>query len=333
MDKITLKRCIDYAMVGDALGFLVEAKEKKEVDKLCEILKTKNLHQNTHLLNVFNIEDWLTHEKYTPGQISDDSQSMLALAESYLEKPQNPIELFAHKMKRLFDENKMVGYGRTTKYAIDNFSKTGNWKTCGDKKRTTNGSVMRVAPLGILFSDDTEALVNNCILQSQFTHPHPFCILSSIAFATVVACLYKNASDMRIISSQMRQNFAKCETNGTVSSQDIEYFDKFIKHLGELTSIDASKKFILDVDKSIHKQYKKYGISTHTTTCTFWSIYSYFINKDKNLENTLADTISIGGDTDTVATMTAILHGIQDQKKTQYIHWIHDKNQKPHFKF
>ena len=324
MDKKALQKCITYAMIGDAIGFLVEGKSQSEVQKLCNILNDDSHLDKIKQFNQFEIEDWITGEKYTPGQISDDSQSMIALAESFTEQNNDPFLAFAQKMAKLFKNNEMVGYGYTTKNAIERFMETGNLNS-GELERPTNGSVMRVAPLGILFSDNDDALVQNCILQSQITHAHPLAILSSVVFGSAISAFHQNTCDMRSFSHYLRQNIQKCEKFGIKNSEHTDYIYKFINFIDEIKSIEQARTFILQEDQKITTipQYK--GISTHAVTCTFWAIYINLLNQNSSLEKILSQTIHIGGDTDTVACLSASLASFHAQHSEVDEKWVHNK--------
>lgn len=324
MDKKALKKCITFAMIGDAIGFLVEGKPQNKVQKLCEILTNDTIQEKTRFFNQFEIEDWITGQKYTPGQISDDSQSMIALATSFVQKKEDPFITFANQMAELFQNGKMVGYGHTTKNAIDRYIQTGKIHS-GDLERPTNGSVMRVAPLGILFSDNDDALVENCILQSKITHAHPLAILASVAFASVISAFHKNMFDMRAVSSYLRQNIQKCEKFGIKNSEHTDYIYKFINFIDELKDIEQAKDFILKEDKKVSTTPHYEGISTHAVTCSFWAIYANLLNKNNNINTLISNTLSIGGDTDTTACLSASLASFRCKKYKPYEKWVHNK--------
>lgn len=330
MDKKALQKCITYAMIGDAIGFLVEGKSQSEVQKLCNILNDDSDLDKIKQFNQFEIKDWITGEKYTPGQISDDSQSMIALAESFTQKNNAPFLVFAHKMAKLFTNNEMVGYGYTTKNAIDRFIKTRNLNS-GDLERPTNGSVMRVAPLGILFSGNDDALVQNCISQSQITHAHPLAILSSVVFASAISAFHQNAYDMHSFSHYLRQNIQKCEKFGIRNSEHTDYIYKFINFIDELKSIEQARTFILQEDKKVSTTPHYEGISTHAVTCSFWAIYVNLLNKNSKLEKILSQTLYIGGDTDTIACLSASLASFCAKYSETYEKWVHNKGKSINF--
>lgn len=325
MDKKALKRCITYAMIGDAVGFLVEAKDKTQVERLCHILKDHSTEDKTPQLNTFDIDDWITGEKYTPGQISDDSQSTITLIEALLENPQHPFKTFAEKMADHFKNGRIVGYGHTSKNAIDTFIQTNNWQTCGVEDRLTNGAVMRVAPLGILFEHDETALIHACIQQSKVTHTNPLCILSAVIMAVTARQIYQKQCDTSSLLKAYQKALKHYKSLEPTPEEPFDYMQKFINQLQKPQTLDDARSFILEEDKHASPLHNTYGISTHSVICAFWSIYSFLLNKDKKLEDLLADCISIGGDTDTVASMACALYGIHQEDSHPLQHWLHDK--------
>ncbi len=330
MDKNAIKRCLSYAMLGDAIGFLVEGKPKAEVLRLQKILATPNLHQQTQLFNSFPITDWITQEPYTPGQISDDSQSMLALVKAYSQQEISPQLALAQNLCHLFQTQQMVGYGHTSKDAMDHFHKHQNIETCGDPTRPTNGAAMRVAPLGILFYNNPEILVDECVNQAQITHKHPQAILASIALATAVALAYQKKGDMRQYAQQMRHNFAIYAQKRNINTQHLETSEQILKTWCESQSPQKQKDIILQIDKQLNPKptFHSEGLSCHAIPSTFMGIYSYLQTQNSTIEACISHAISLGGDTDTTACMAAAIFSTSQSQQHFYTHWIHDRKQK-----
>ena len=321
MQNNQLNNCFTSAMIGDAVGFHVECANAPQVEKLTNLIRNQQEQLNLASLNEFELKDWITGRLYTSGQITDDTQSMLALMTAISQNPEAPYTDFAHNMLKLFKDQSIVAYGHTTKNAMLAFEKQGDWETCGDKERITNGSAMRVAPLGVLYKDDMVKLIEASCLQSKVTHSHPIAQLSSLALATAVACAANGQIKNEEIMSAIMHNFVKAQQMFHFSDDDVAIFIPLVNRGYE--NIEDAHESILAMDR--HQKEQDYGISTFAPTCVFWSIACFYLNPE-NFWECVADSISIGGDTDTVATMSAALHGAY--KKTdgleRFSAWLHN---------
>ena len=322
MKNNQLNNCITSAMMGDAIGFHVECADEVKVKRLVELIRLQKENLSFDVLKSFELKDWITEEIYSSGQITDDSQSMLALTHAFIEHPDEPYKSFADNMLELFEKERMVAYGHTTKNAIMHYKEDKNWENSGETETTSNGSAMRVAPLAILFKDKDEEFLDAVYKQSKVTHNNNISILASVALATTVLCVANNVTAYNDIVSKIMYNLLKIQEKYEISEADITVFIPYLNYT--LESLEDARIFILGED-SKERTDQEYGISTYAPSCVFWSIYCYCLNVD-DFWNCLADAISIGGDTDTVASMACAIFGAHQlpENSDRFSSWLHD---------
>jgi ADP-ribosylglycohydrolase len=102
---------------------------------------------------------------------------------------------YAHPMVSLFSENRIVGRGRTTEAAVERLGQGVPWAEAGTPSPSAgNGSAMRSAPVGLMFYDDPQQLMQVAHEQGLITHQDPQCSGGSVAIAGAVAFILQNQS-------------------------------------------------------------------------------------------------------------------------------------------
>jgi ADP-ribosylglycohydrolase len=90
----------------------------------------------------------------------------------------------------------VIGQGPTSRATLDALQAEGeSWLTAGarGKHKTTNGSIMRAAPIGLLgwLEPTGQLLTASAVVQSHVTHHASLCKRGSVAIATSVAAALK----------------------------------------------------------------------------------------------------------------------------------------------
>ena len=146
---------------------------------------------------------WINPRPYPLGQISDDTQCASELALSIVEKGRFDVADYANRLaavhadtQRVLDtvgitqDTGIVGQGPTSKHSLDRITAGHSWMTAPrGAAGLSNGSVMRVGPLGLLHAHrpgSAVAWADGC-LSSVITHTQPMCIEAAAALATVVS--------------------------------------------------------------------------------------------------------------------------------------------------
>ena len=157
-----------------------------------------------------------------------------------------------------------------------------------------NGSAMRVAPVGLFLHNDLPGIIETARISSAVTHSHYLAIqgaaLQAVAVATVVRGPFDPAQFLRIL-------------NGTLS-----HFEA----LGEDTSVYC--KALTVISKGLSqgvppgKIVRILGNGIKAQEAVPMAIYCFLAHPD-SYEKAVEAAIFLGGDTDTIASMTGAISG------------------------
>lgn len=150
--------CMVGLATGDALGTTLEFKSPGSFDPIDDIVGG----------GPFNLE---------PGQWTDDTSMALCLAESLIEKklfdPVDQLERYVRWYTKGYHSSthNCFDIGNTIRFALDEFQQSRK-PYCGltDKKKSGNGSIMRLAPVPLFFACDPEAAIQMSGTSSRTTH-------------------------------------------------------------------------------------------------------------------------------------------------------------------
>lgn len=254
--------------IGDALGVPVENKTKKYL-------------KNYPITNY--IED-----NRPLGTYSDDSALSFCLAESLING--YDIEDIKEKMLKWFEKGywsatgEAFGIGKLTKISLYDLSQ-GNEYT-EEKysiKANGNGSIMRIAPLIFHLKDKPANIRTDKILRVvMITHGHMISKLASIYYIEFLLQLIKNKNQKEAYK-YMQENFPPAPVRD-------EYIDEF-KHLLNEDIIDFSETEI-----------KTSGYVIDTLEASIWCLLT-----TNNYKEAVLKAVNLGGDTDTIASITGAL--------------------------
>ena len=170
--------------VGDAVGTTVE------------FMKPGNFTPVSDMTSggVFDLE---------PGQWTDDTSMALCLAESLVEKQAfNAVDQMQRYVRWRWDGHwsstgKCFDIGNTTSDSLARFERTGNAFSGGTEESTAgNGSIMRLTPAPLYFSDDPLQAIEYAGESSRTTHALDVC---------VDACRYLSALIIGAIQGKTKQ--------------------------------------------------------------------------------------------------------------------------------
>lgn len=302
-------------MVADATGFHGECTSATQTARLAAVVQQQQHTLQPEHLSAFPLCDWITKKPYSTGQISDDSQTMLALMEAYRFCSVEDIEAiharFARNLVGLFQHNFIAGYGKTTHQAVQKLQQGFIWQKSGGT-RVTNGGAMRVAPLGVLLQHDIPLLLQRAALQCAVTHTHPLCVASAclVALAAAMAAQHPaltTLAEKQLFVSHLFHTLTPFARSQNWAPEVLEAYTP-LQQLVATTPAEATQQIyalntLLTPEKNTH-----FGIGTHPVPTVLWSIYC-FLHQPNSYWSAVAQAIAIGGDTDTVAAITGSLCG------------------------
>jgi len=281
--------CMLGAAIGDAIG-----------------KKNEGLTRE-YILKRGCINDYGTAPSGTPGDklrtgdYTDDTEQMLVLAESLIDKNGLDAIDFSQRIAKwgkdaLKDPIRKSFVGPSSALAIERLNSGVGWKEAGSDIPSC-GSAMRVAPVGLFYKDlyDVES---NAVLSSIPTHNSKTSIAGAVAVAIAVRCALDGKECADIIS----------ETCARTSKYDTGLAEK-IKLSFELRNNDPDEVFA-----ELGTSY----LSFDTVPCAFYC----FTRHCENPESAIIEAVNAGGDTDSIACITGALCGALHGKNSFPERWI-----------
>jgi len=281
--------CLIGQCLGDALGFPVEGCTPDACQRYVDIL-------NTGQVSVPG------SRRYTFGQYTDDSQLARELLQSYVERGRFDPSDYATRIAAIFQEGRIFGQGFATAEAATRLIDGVDWQESGtEPPYAGNGSAMRAAPIGLLFFDDAEKMVQAAHDQSRITHKDRRCSAGAVAIAGAVSMVLHNDSDPNKIPQQL---------------SDIIYpFDPILADVLQ----SRMEEWATLAPESAATQIRRLGlpldyfdewpgISPFVTSSVLWSLYSFLRSPD-DYWDAICKAIRVGGDVDSTAAMTGAISG------------------------
>lgn len=232
-------------------------------------------------------------EKQDSLRYTDDTQQMIALAESIVKEGGFDGKTFAERLVENFDPSR--GYGPGSVQVIRSIENGGSWdeparRLFGGSGSYGNGSSMRVAPIGLLCHNDLENLAPIADDSSRVTHIHRLGRAGAVFQASSVALATRRDPSESLDSYNFLERLREF-------TQEREYLEK----LNEVQRLLDSK-----VDRSEVVQSLGNGVEAFNSVPT--ATYS-FLSHSNSFEDAVKYTISLGGDADTIGAMTGAIAG------------------------
>lgn len=264
------------AAIGDAIGKQNEGMQRKDILK------------NGFINDYGKALAGCPGEKLRAGQYTDDTEQMILLAESLIERNGFDAGDFAERMAQwgadaLADPVRKSLVGPSSSAAVVRLNSGISWKNSGSSIPSC-GSSMRAAPIG-LFYCDLDEVEEKAALSSIPTHNSSGAIAGAVAVAVGVRCALDGMERVEIIK----------ESCVRASKYDDGMGEK-MGHAFDLRDEDADKVFA------------KLGTSylADETVSSVLYCFSRFFDEP---EKAIIEAVNAGGDTDSIACITGALCG------------------------
>jgi poly(ADP-ribose) glycohydrolase ARH3 len=259
--------CLLGLAVGDALGAHFEG-------QTCEYIARQYVNAASLIDNPPPGELWYT----------DDTQMAIGVAETLVACGRIDEETLCARFAANYRPQR--GYGRGAKVVLQAMC------DCEDHRYWAenlfpggsfgNGAAMRVAPVGLLFRDDHEAVWEQARLSSLPTHVHPLGVEGAQVVALAVALA--SSTDQLDRGSFFENLASRCVS--------LEYSGP----LGRASRLDHVRDLGL------------FGNGIEATASAVTAIAAFGLTPD-SYEETIGNAILLGGDTDTIAAMAGAISG------------------------
>jgi poly(ADP-ribose) glycohydrolase ARH3 len=262
--------CLVGAAIGDAVGAGWEGRRMSRSE------------------DIVSLTDRLEQLIYT-----DDTHMTIGIAESLIESKGFNGEHMAQTFIKNYEAEPWRGYGPGPPKIFGMIKSGEAWYSAADRLYQGgsfgNGSAMRVAPVGILYSRNLEKLRAMACQSSSITHSHELgkegAALQACAVALALNTPSNEEIDREVFLSGL-QDFI----------QDQLYKEK----------VDQIRELLGEQDKAKVVAVLGNGIEAPRSVPT--AIYC-FLRQPQSYKDTVIYAISLGGDTDTIAAMAGAISG------------------------
>ncbi|MDO9084698.1 MAG: ADP-ribosylglycohydrolase family protein [Anaerolineaceae bacterium] len=232
-----------------------------------------------------------------PGAWTDDTSMALCLATSLLEKNGFDAEDQMGRYWRWYQEGYLSSTGRcfdigtTTLNALENFHSLGNpFSGSTDPKSAGNGSIMRLAPVVMLYYPDLEAILHYSVKSSRTTHAALECLEACQLFGGILyrALQAENKRDVLVEKDLIHFN--------SESLKEIAFGDYFEK---------------------VESQILGTGYVVRSLEAALWSFWT-----TETYEEAILKAVNLGDDSDTTAAICGQVAGAFYGETGIPKHWL-----------
>lgn len=211
-----LGACLGTA-IGDALGMPAECKKPETIKRLYGRIAGFRNPKSAKDGRPF-------HHNLSKGMWTDDTQLMLAIGESIVNK--NGINYDDIASNHMIAYHEKRGWGKTTKLAVQNMIKGKRWNEAGIDGAVGTGPPMKMAPIGVLYGleyiSDFE-LVGIISNLSVMTHNSPMPAVAAFVQAKIIGMAIKGWNQFSLrdgvwAAQSVGKVFGDAEMSGKIRS-------------------------------------------------------------------------------------------------------------------
>jgi len=273
--------CIFGLAIGDALGYQVE------------FLRLNEIKRRYGLQGITDIGR---------GIYSDDTQQTLCIARSLIKYAHGDANQLMEEMARELADWSISPHnnrapGRTSMSACRKLVNGTYWKESGLDSESC-GSAMRAAPIGLVYHDNEQRLIEIAINSSVITHANPTAIAAAVGAALAVAYAYRN--------------------------EDIENFIEYIVERTEMISVKFADKIkaintLLELDPEKAFEIIGRGLNGHETVAG--ALYA-FLRSPNDYRKTILTAANTEGDSDSFACIAGAISGAYNDIEAIPKEWL-----------
>jgi ADP-ribosylglycohydrolase len=251
-------------VIGDSLGSLVEGKPAPEIAQL-------------YPEGLRELADGGVY-KLLAGQPTDDSEMAITLARALVRDRKHDPERVLDAY-RTWLTSRPVDVGMTTERGL-----LGR----GDAASESNGSLMRVSPLGIWAAGDARRAAKAARADSALTHPNPVCVEACAGYAAAIAVGVGGGDRNAMLDAALEHSSGPARAAIMLGGTSTAPSDFFVKQGSALVALQNA----------------------------FYALFH------ESLEEGLVRTVGQGGDTDTNAAITGALLGAVQGREAVPSRWL-----------
>lgn len=229
------------------------------------------------------------------GRWTDDTHMMIGVAESLIANKGFDGSHMAQTFIKNYEQEPWRGYASGPPRVFRWIKSGVPWDEAakqlfGGAGSYGNGAAMRVAPVGLLYYDDTEKLRFVAHAQSMITHTHELGTEGAVIQAYSVALAVKASQSSEWDSYAFLEKLMGFTSNET--------YRRKLKKAVELLKEGADRRKVV----------KELGNSVEAHNSVLTAVYCFLRNWG-NFKDAVTYAVSLGGDTDTIGAMTGAISG------------------------
>lgn len=261
--------------VGDALGMPFESLPHTEIPLVVEMVDARR----------------------GKGTYTDDTQMMIAVAESLIERGEIEEEHLARCFQEAYEPDR--GYGAGTRKVFELWAAgaptgTAASQLFGGHGSRGNGAAMRIAPLAVRYADDPERLRAEAARSAKVTHAHPVGVDAAVVQAVAIGA--------------------------ALSGEDILDAARRSARTQELVDALRDVAELLAAPRQPDEVHGRLGSSSDAGQSVPAAVYVAL--SQPNFQEAVCFAVRLGGDTDTVAAMTGAIVGGREGASSIPARWL-----------
>jgi ADP-ribosylglycohydrolase len=261
--------------VGDALGMPFEGRPRGSIPRHVEMIEAR----------------------LGRGTYTDDTQMMIALAESLIARGRVDVEHLARAFLDSYEADR--GYGGGTRRVLALWRSgvavgAAAAQVFDGQGSRGNGAAMRIAPVAVWFRDDHERLCVEAAASARVTHVHPVGVDGAVVQAAAIGAALRS-EDILAVASATAQT-------------------------AELRRTLEAVEGLLALPPAPGEVHARVRSSSHAAESVAAALYSALAHD--RFETALQFAVRLGGDTDTVAAMAGAVAGARDGYQSIPTRWL-----------
>ena len=248
------------------------------------------------------------HYNLSAGEVTDDTYAALAIVQAIIDSGKVDVQAFAQAFIDWADDDVKLAarlgrergfLGPSTGRAIERLrSGLSPYETGGEGM--TNGSAMRVAPMGFVYPGDIAATVDVTEISCIPTHNTNVAISAACAISCAVSVMAAGVTDMAAIVAAAKEGAELGATRGRVG-----YCPSIAKRIDLAVQLTQQNKPHADIRRDIYDLIGSYLPAYEIVPAAIGA----FVLEGGSPEASVLSAINIGGDCDTLGAIAGGLAG------------------------
>ena len=236
---------------------------------------------------------------FPAGQFTDDTQLTVAAIESVVERRGVDLGDIATRIAEYWRHHTVIGPGGACTHAAEHFLATGDWRTMGAPAgQAGNGTAMRTAVLGLLYTRNADRLRDEVAGVSRLTHTDPRSVAGGVAIAEAARRL---AVEPSVSAAEL------CAAAATAAAPIHSDFADSIRQLALRYESDSCLEFVAWAGQE-RPEFDRPIITPFVWPTVLTALYAV-ISEPTSWAAAVTRAVCLGGDVDTLGAIVGALAG------------------------